>query len=167
MRIAGDIITQASNMNIPPTWWEIIQKLSQSYHVTSNCRDYTYVNYWMKTKSKEASYPAFSANTGNLKDSINALASNPQQTRYLPLLIGKSEKLPKRFFDELGTSLLKLELFTVNATPHAAMMLEIIRACIHSTEARNKLRRYFLNNSCRSHPQRHVCCRVHNRWILF
>ena len=80
LRIAGDVITQASNMNIPPTWCEIIQKLTQSYHVTSNCRDYTYVNYWMKTKSKEVSYPAFSANMGNLKDSINALASNPRQT---------------------------------------------------------------------------------------
>ena len=161
LRIAGDIITQASNMNIPPTWSEIIQKLSQSFHVTSNCQDYTYANYWAKTKSKEATYPAFSTNMSNLKDSINALSSNDQQTRYLPLLMGKSEKSHKRFFKDLGTSLKKLELFTVIATPHATMMLEIIRACIHSTEARNKLRRYFLNNSCRSHPQRHVSTDIH------
>ena len=79
LRIAGDVIMQGLNMSLPPTWSEVIQKLSQSYRVTSNCRDYTYENYWMKTKPKEGTYPAFSSNMGDLDLSINALANNPQQ----------------------------------------------------------------------------------------
>ena len=76
--------------------------------------------------------------------------------------MGRSENSRKVFFEDLGNSLLKLAPFLADATPNAAMMLEIIRACIHSNEALNTLRRFFQNNSCRSHPQRNVSTDIHN-----
>ena len=152
LKSAGGKITEAQQLHIEPTWPEFIQKIFQD-PTMKECVDYTFQNFWLKTqrasKAKNAVPAAFLANMTVLHRTLGKILSGTNQARYKPLVLCKGNSDITKCLGDISTSLDNMRSFPPNrVSAEGTVMLELIRAFMHSSKSQNHFRRLLNPDGC-------------------